>query len=138
MKKILIYGLIAGLVIALIVFLYVFRKADTGGISKKADYIISVDSLLTLYTANEDSANKLFLDKIIQVKGEVAEISQDSTRFTVVLRNPDAMEGVSCSLGDDQSGEVKKLVKGKIIEIKGICAGKLSDVALNKCSIIEE
>jgi hypothetical protein len=138
MKKIILIILGVGIIIGIVVALYVFRKSDTGAITRKADYILSADSLVNLFSANEDSANKMFLDKVMQVKGRVAEINKDTTGYTILLRNEEAMEGVSCALGNDQFEKAKELKTGAIIEIKGLCAGKLIDVSLNKCSILKE
>jgi hypothetical protein len=138
MKKIILIILGAGIVIGVVVALYVFRKSDTGATKRSPDYILSADSLVSFFSAYEDSANKRFLDKIIQVKGYVAEITKDSAGYTIVLRNENAMEGVSCALGNDQFEMAKELKTGAIIEIKGICAGKLIDVSLNKCAILKE
>jgi hypothetical protein len=137
MKKIIFSILGVGIAIGIVVALYVFRKSDTGAIKRSPDFILSADSLVSLFSANEDSANKRFLDKIIQVKGRVAEITKDSTGYTIVLRNENAMEGVSCALGNDQFEKAKELKTGVTIEIKGICAGKLIDVSLNKCAILK-
>lgn len=136
MKKIIFSILGIGIVIGIVVFLYVFRKSDTGAITRNPDFVLSADSLVNLFSSNEDFANVRFLDKIIQVKGRVAEITHDSTGYIIVLREDNAMEGVSCTLGNDQFEKAKVLKTGTIVEIKGICAGKLIDVSLNKCAVI--
>jgi hypothetical protein len=138
MKKIILIILSIGIVIGIVVALYVFRKSDTGAIKRSPDYILSADSLVNLFSANEDSANKKFNDKIIQVKGRVAEITDDSTGYTIVLREENAMGGVSCSLGKDQFEKAKTLTKDIHVEIKGICAGYNFDVRLNKCAILKD
>jgi cytoskeletal protein RodZ len=121
------------------VYKYVFRKSDTTGITTKPDYIMPADSLVAFFDKNEDAANKTYYEKIIQVKGAIAEITKDSVNYNIVLRDSNASEGVSCTLGSDQFEKAKSLGTGKIIEIKGICFGKnLIDISLNKCAIIEE
>jgi hypothetical protein len=139
MKKIILIVLAAGIIIGLIALWYVFRPAKTGGVTGKPEFTLLSDSLVAAFDKNEDAANKTYNEKIIRVKGIIAEISKDSANYSIVLRDSTASEGVSCSLGSDQFGKAKSLATGKIIEIKGICFGKnLIDVSLNKCTIIEE
>lgn len=139
MKKLILIILLAGIVIGGLVFLYVFRKSDNRAVSGKPSYTMPADSLVAYFDKNEDAANKLYNEKIIQVKGIVAEITKDSASYNIVLRDSSATEGVSCTTGSDQLEKAKSVVIGKIVEIKGICFGKnLIDVSLNKCAIIEK
>jgi hypothetical protein len=139
MKKLILIILAAGIVIGGLVFLYVFRKSDNSGVTGKPDYTMPADSLVAYFDKNEDTANKLYYEKIIQVKGIVAEITKDSASYNIVLRDSSASEGVSCATGTDQNEKAKSITIGKKVEIKGICFGKnLIDVSLNKCSIVEK
>jgi hypothetical protein len=139
MKKLILIILAAGIVIGGLVYLYVFRKSDTSGVTGKPDYTMPADSLVAYFDKNEDAANKIYNEKIIQVKGLVAEITKDSASYNIVLRDSSASEGVSCTTGSDQLGKAKSISIGKTVEIKGICFGKnLIDVSLNKCTIIEK
>jgi len=139
-KKIFItIGIIIVLVfiIAVIGLKYVFRVSDRSGITRKADFIMAADSLINIFTAQEDSANARYLDKVLQVTGSVAEITNDTAGYSIILRDSAASEGISCALGKDQNEKVKSIKTGDKIEIKGICAGKLIDVSLNKCTIVK-
>ena len=135
-KKILI--LVIGIIIAITisVALYIFRTTDKNGVRHKPNFVIPADSLVALYDVNEDSANVRFLDKVIEVKGSVAEISHDSVSCVVLLRDSSSTEGVSCSLGVDQFEKTHLIKNGTIIRVKGICAGKLIYISLNKCTIL--
>jgi len=139
MKKLILIILLAGIVIGGLVFLYVFRKSDNNAVSGKPAYTLQADSLVAYFDKNEDAANKIYNNKIIQVKGIVAEITKDSVSYNIVLRDNNATEGVSCTTGSDQLEKAKSVAIGKIVEIKGICFGKnLIDVSLNKCAIVEK
>jgi len=127
------------IIVSIIAVIYVFRSPDTNGITSKPDYVMPSDSLVAYFDKNEDAANKLYNEKIIQVKGIVAEITKDSASYNIVLRDNNATEGVSCTTGSDQLEKAKSVAIGKIVEIKGICFGKnLIDVSLNKCAIVEK
>ncbi len=142
MKKKLIIGSAVIIVIAIVIFvtyLRIFRKANTEAINKKPDLVMSADSLVASFNLGPDSAvNARFVDKVIQVKGTIAEINKDTSGYVILLRDSTASEGVSCSLGTDQLQKVQSLQSGKVVNIKGICSGKLIDVSLNKCAIIEQ
>jgi tRNA_anti-like len=142
-QKIIVVAVILAVVVVAVsvikVYQYVFRKSDTTGITSKPDYIMPADSLVAFFDKNEDAANKTYYEKIIQVKGIVAEITKDSASYNIVLRDSSATEGVSCTTGSDQLEKAKSVAIGKIVEIKGICFGKnLIDVSLNKCAIVEK
>jgi len=81
------------------------------------------------YSANEKTANTKYIDKIVEVTGEVNSVSKNSEGKTVVLlKTDDLMFGVNCTMEDD--AQVKT---GEQISIKGICTGYLTDVVLIRC-----
>jgi hypothetical protein len=124
-----------GVIAAAIIALYVFRKPSDNVADKKAEFTITCAALLSEFDSNEVVANKKYVDKIIEVTGVVAEISSDTTGQTFILRDTDAMSGVSCSFAKSQSGEIAALKVGETTKIKGLCAGYLMDVKLNKCAV---
>ncbi|KAB1063348.1 OB-fold protein [Salibacter halophilus] len=111
MKKILFALVIAVLVVAAY-GIYQWNKPHRDVQGEETKLILSSDSLQMLYGQNPDSANKMFLDQAVVVKGEVQSIEGDST--TTVL-----LPGAACSM------EVDKLSvkKGDKVKIKGICTG---------------
>jgi hypothetical protein len=137
-KKIFIILGIVIIIFAALSLKYVFRKSNKGGITGNADLILPADSLVAYFNSYADSVSTArFVDKVIQVKGPVAEINNDSTGFTILLRDSMATEGVNCILGTDQYEKAKNIKVGDGIEVKGICAGKLIDVSLNNCAIVQ-
>lgn len=81
------------------------------------------------YSTNEKSANTKYIDKIIEVTGEVSTVSKNAEGKTVLLlKTDDLMFGVNCTMEEEvpvQSGEQ--------VSIKGICTGYLTDVVLIRC-----
>jgi hypothetical protein len=137
MKRIvwIVLGLfMVGIITGTFVYLYTFRKADLSVASKKAEIEIKAAELLKNFTEKEDSANAVFLDKILAVEGLIDKVTEDSTSITVYLKNPEDLAGVMC--GFHKSSIDKSTLKtGNSIRIKGICTGYLMDVVLNKCAI---
>lgn len=85
------------------------------------------------YQANEAEANKKYLDKAIQVTGNITEVktNQDGNT-TIMLASDDAFSGVFCTLKEKPGN----LNTGSMVTIKGICSGMLSDVRLREAVIV--
>lgn len=128
---------VVGIIAAVVVALYVFRKPIESVANQKADFTIQADSLLMAFESDENAANAKYLDKIIIVKGTIAEITSDTSGYTVILRDETSLSGVSCLLGKDQKEKAATLTLGQELTLKGICNGYLMDVVLNKGAIVE-
>jgi tRNA_anti-like len=137
MKKI-ILPIAAVVVIAAAYGLYMFYKKPVDTRTADAEFILTANELVGAFDTDEDAANKKFLDQIIQVKGMVAEITIDSSGTTIVLDSDDPVSGVTCSFYTEETGSLSAVKVGDSINIKGKCTGKLIDVVLNNCSIVNE
>jgi hypothetical protein len=136
MKRILISGLVVALVIAFGVWKYVFRKAENSVASKKAELVITADSLFSAYENDEAGSNTLFLDKVLLVEGRVGEITSTDTSYTFFLKKEGESNGIQCGfpVKPEQAGTIKV---GDMLKVKGLCTGYMFDVVLNMC-VIEE
>ncbi len=88
---------------------------------------VSAITLYKEYTINEINANRLYLNKPVQVNGKVLEVKQNKYEpFQIILDTGDPMFGVACTMGNS-----RKIVRpGDQVTIKGICTGYLNDVVL--------
>ena len=94
---------------------------------------VTAQAIMDTYTADEKKANTLYLDKAIEVSGEVAGVSKTQQGKTVLsLKTSDPMAGVRCTMKEDV--EVKP---GEQVKIKGICSGFLMDVTLIDCYVVK-
>jgi hypothetical protein len=137
-KKIKKYILPAIILVALAVFLfvkfYIFKVSDTSVSSRKADIELTAIDLLKSFEADEKAANTQYLNKVVQVKGLVDNVTESKADFAVYLKEKDNTSGVMCSF--DKSEFQKNPIKaGDQVSIKGICNGYLMDVVLNKCAV---
>jgi hypothetical protein len=122
------------IIAAFVVWKWVFKKSDIDVSSKKAAFEIEAAVLTREFENNEEASNTKYLGKIITVSGTVNSISNDEQNVIVYLKNEDELLGVMCSL--NKSAFDADLIKtGNQVKIKGICAGYLMDVQLNKCSL---
>jgi len=58
-------------------------------------------------------------------------------KTTISLDTGDPMAAVTCSFYNEETAAVKQINKGSRVHVKGICTGMLSDVILNKCSLVK-
>lgn len=134
-KKIIIIGILLLLValVGLLVVKMMYKKAERNVSTEQA---ITVDPFYfsTLYKNNEDSANKLYLNKIVQLTGIVNEYTTDTTeQHSITIKLADSLPSVICAL----SNKYKSINVPDTITLKGICAGILSDIKLINCVVID-
>ena len=99
---------------------------------------LAASDLSALYSTYEDSANKKYLGKIIQVTGVITEIeNQQDTMLTILLGDTLQLSRVNCLIDKNHIAAAKNNVKGDVVKIKGICTGYLMDVELNRCVIVK-
>lgn len=122
------------LMVAISYGLYVWNKPQRDVQDEKAVAIAAV-AIFDSFTMNETKANELYLNKAIQVTGEVSEFKKNQDGKAVVyLKSTDPVFGVNCTFKEDPG----PLEKGTTITFKGICTGYLSDVIINQGIIVRE
>jgi tRNA_anti-like len=100
---------------------------------------LAASDLCALYSNYEDSANKKYLGKIIEVTGSIVEIeNQQDTLLTILLGDTLHPGRVSCLIDKKKIAAAKNSVLGDAIKLKGICTGYLMDVELNRCVIVKK
>lgn len=130
------YILIAAIFWILLIGLayYFYTKPHSSAANQKTDVQINASELYEQFQRDESSANLRFIDKIIEVKGKVAEIQHSGIRTSLQLDAGVAMGGINCSLADS-SPSLQVPPKGTLVTIKGKCAGFLMDVNLVDCVV---
>jgi preprotein translocase subunit YajC len=132
-------ALLSTLLICLIAFIgiwyYVIYKPthNKRSVINEQGIKISAAAIVKAYQVNEQVANVAYLNKTLEVFGEITEIKLDQTGITTVeLKSNDAFAGVFCSLKKLDN----HLKVGQQITIKGICTGFLTDVVLIEAIIV--
>lgn len=113
------------------IWYYVFQYSKTHHrkVTDETAIVVSANAIVKEFQLNEVAANAKYLNKAVQVIGEVKEIKTDQAgNTTVTLKTDDVLAGVFCTL---TSGSVPQSKTGTTLSIKGICNGFLSDVVLN-------
>ena len=112
---------------------YLYNKPHTDVSNIPASVSISAQELYHQFEQDETSANKKYLDKVIEVKGVVNEVQQSDTTLNILLSGGNGMGGINCSIAEkNPSGNIHK---NEMMTIKGRCTGFLLDVSLVDCVI---
>lgn len=87
-------------------------------------------TLFATYSTNEKTANANYIDKIVEVSGQVGSVSKNEEGADVIFLNSnDPMFGIICTM-EEKNTEIKA---GDKVILKGICTGYLTDVVLIRC-----
>lgn len=134
MKKIIIAVVILGAIGAGIGY-YMYNKPVASLENKKPDVEVSAAKLITDYEADEKAANDVYLGKVVQVNGKIANITSDEGKMKIHLESENPISLVIAEMED--SSKTGSLKTGDEIMLKGMCSGYLSDVILVQSSIVK-
>ncbi|GAC1437792.1 MAG: hypothetical protein NVSMB63_00190 [Sediminibacterium sp.] len=120
-----------------IILAIIFIIAITGGIvayrifnkehrdvTKEQGVQLSAQQLYDAFRINEAAANKQYLDKAVEIRGEVAEVTTNQDGNIVVnVKTTDPLFVINCTF-KTSPGQLKA---GDTITFKGICTGYIPD-----------
>jgi hypothetical protein len=126
-------GIALLLIIVAIIGWYIYNKPHQGIAGSKTDITIKAGDLYKDFERNEAVANKKYLNKIIEVTGNIAEVQDVNGTSVILLEAENEAGGISCQLTNDENN--KKILEKKPSEVtvKGKCSGFLIDVNLVDC-----
>lgn len=120
MKRKIIIGIVLLIVVGASIALYLYSKkrADISG--DKPDFVIEAKVLIAAFEKDTAAASKLYVDKIIEVSGNVKTID---TAGAVVLGEEGSTSEVVIGLDSRYKKDVEKLKIGTVAILQGICSG---------------
>lgn len=130
-KALLAIGLL--LIVALGVGYFIYNKPHENMHRKAPDYSMSATELFQEFEADEAAANEKYLDKVVEVRGEVQDISTDEQGITTVTLSTEGMFGIICKLDELTDHSRTDFEVSEQVTFKGICTGMLMDVVLVRC-----
>ena len=133
-KTALIIGLICIITGSIIVY-RIFNKPHRD-VTTEQGVQLSAQNLYDAFRTNETQANKLYLDKAIEMTGEVGEISTNQDGNIVVnFKTNDPLFVINCTFKTNP-GQLKP---GQTITFKGICTGYIPDanVVINEGVLVK-
>jgi tRNA_anti-like len=89
------------------------------------------------FETDETSADKMYTDKVVAVKGSILKIENNDSIHNIVLKGTTAMSSVLCQFEKNDTGIFENKKEGDEIIIKGVCTGLLMDVILVRCALAE-
>ena len=114
--------------------IYVWNKPHRD-VNDEQAITVEATTIFNAFAANTDSANKIYLNKAIQVTGEIMDAKKNQDGKNVVyLKAADPIFGVNCTFKEDPGA----LQKGTTVTIKGICTGYLEDVIINQAVLVKK
>ena len=134
-KKIVLIIIVLGVLGAGSVVLYVYLKPHRDVLNEKGVQL-SAQKLFDAFKANEADANTKYLDKAIELTGEVADITTNQDGNTVVnFKTNDPLFMINCTF-KTKPGELKP---GQNITFTGICTGYIPDanVVINEGVLVK-
>ena len=136
-KKIILSGLLVAGIASIGIWYFIFYKPThfKRDVADEQAITITAKQIVKNFQSNEDSANKIYLNKAIAITGEVLEAKKNQDgKPTVTLKSDDSFSNIYCTLKDD-AGQIQG---GSTITVKGICTGFLSDVVIIDAIIIKK
>jgi len=113
-----------------------YNKPQVNLQKERPDVILSATELITEFEKNEAEASVLYLDKIVQITGEINEISASKGNSVITLKNGSNEPAVICQMIPEENKRSLSLREGQQIVVRGICSGFLLDVMLVNCVIV--
>lgn len=108
---------------------YLYRKPRRTAANARAEQLIAAKELYLSFEKNEQKANQLYNNKVLEVSGTVLQVQQTGQSFSILLFGGNKEgAGVNCSIAAGYKGKMP--VAGQTVKIKGICTGFLMDVNL--------
>lgn len=126
---------------------YMFNKPARDVQNTKTDFSYNASEIVNEYLTDSQKANDKYLDekgnsKVLEIKGVVAEISEDyNKQIVILLKSPDDKAGVSCTFMSTTNAHTQNVKIGQEIVIKGVIRSGASydeDLGMYENVIIEK
>ena len=127
-KIIIAIALIAAVAFSVYYYVFVYSSQHRRQVQSETGIVITSDSLVAKYQADEKLANSLYLNKAVVVTGKLLSIDKNQEgKTTLVIGRSDSFSNVSVTM--ISTAAITQKV-GESITIKGLCTGALSDVVI--------
>lgn len=116
--------------------LYLFRMPHKDIGKAKPDFNITAIDLQKAFEDNETLATAKYVNKIIEIEGEVESVKTgEANVFNVILKSGSDLSSVICTF--PAATEPAEFTVGTKVTIRGECSGFLMDVLMNNCVLIK-
>jgi len=102
-----------------------------------AEYRVNAVDFFNEFDENEEAANVKYLNQIVEVVGEVEGVDMDNGKPVVSFKT-NGFGMVRCTMETDMTSEALDKIKlNSTLVIRGEVVGKLLDVDLERCIVVE-
>ena len=127
-KIIIVVAFIAAIAFSAYYYIFVYSSNNHRQVQSETGIVITSDSLVAKYQADENLANSLYLNKAVVVTGNLLSVDKNQEgKTTLVIGRSDSFSNVSVTM--ISTAPITQKV-GETITIKGLCTGALSDVVI--------
>ena len=127
-KIIIAIALIAAIAFGIYYYVFVYSSQHRRQVQSEIGIVITSDSLVAKYQADEKLANSLYLNKAVVVTGNLLSIDKNQEgKTTLVIGRSNSFSNVSVTM--ISTAPITQKV-GESVTIKGLCTGALSDVVI--------
>ncbi len=132
-KIIIVIALITAIAFSAYYYIFIYSSNNHRQVQSEIGIVITSDSLVAKYQADEKLANSLYLNKALAVTGNLLSIDKNQEgKTTLVIGRSDSFSNVSVTLTNNAPISQKV---GTPITIKGLCTGALSDVVITDAAV---
>lgn len=125
-KKKIFVTLSIGILIAVSVALYMFNKPARDVQATNTDFSYQASEIVNEYLTDAKKANDKYLDeegnsKVLEIKGTVADISEDfNNQKVILLKGVKDKAGVSATFSKETNSHTQNIKVGDEITVKGV------------------
>jgi len=132
-KIIIVVAFIAAIAFSAYYYIFIYSSNNHRQVQSETGIVITSDSLVAKYQADENLANSLYLNKAVAVTGNLLSIDKNQEgKTTLVIGRSDSFSNVSVTM--ISTAPITQKV-GETITIKGLCTGALSDVVITDAAV---
>lgn len=108
----------------------------------KPQFTITAELLAKEFSDNEEEASKKYIGTnnkpiVTEISGSVQDVLSDTSGISISFDTGDPLNGVSCAL-DKFTKQIRTEFKsGDKVKLKGLITGKLTDIVVDRCVILE-
>lgn len=122
-------GILAGL--------YMYNLQDKDLAKVKPDFFMTASELQKAFETDEASAGSKYINRIIEISGEVESVKPGENQTLVVtLKTENPLSAVSCTMQAESMAQ--EIVAGDQVSLRGQCSGFLMDVLMNNCTAVSK
>ena len=132
-----IIGFFLAAIIGLIASLYYYNKPHVNVEKSNAVYSLTAQNLIKESQENEKNTNEKYTERVIQIEGNIYEISTLRGNTVVTLKDSVSESSIICHMQAEDNKRVLSLKKGSRVTLKGVCTGYLLDVIMVRCILVE-